>query len=71
MEKATDSGSVRNGEMNMKLKESLEKILEDAKTVADAPHTKSEKRDRILALCENTEDIIKDLSCMVCTSLKI
>lgn len=62
MEKAKNKNFRDNPDMSKKLGEGLRKILDDARTVAEAPHTKSERRDRILALCDNTEDVLQEIS---------
>lgn len=65
LEKITSKGNLSNPELNKRLAEGLARILEDARGIAGAPHTKSEKRESILALCENTEDVLQDLTCTV------
>ena len=65
MEKAKNKGFPNNPDLKKKLEEGLTKIVEDAKTIAEAPHTKSEKRERILALCDNAEDIVREISIKV------
>ena len=65
MEKAKNKNFRDNPDMSKKLGEGLRKILDDARTVAEAPHTKSERRDRILALCDNTEDVLQEISVKV------
>ena len=61
VEKLKNKNDLNNPELNKRLEEGLIRILEDAKTIAAAPHTKTEKRESILALCENAEDILQDL----------
>ncbi len=65
VEKIKGKGDLDNPELNKRLEEGLTRILEDARTIAEAPHTKSEKRDSILALCENAEDVLEDLTSAV------
>ena len=60
-----NKGDLDNPELTKRLEEGLTRILEDAKTIALAAHTKSEKRESILALCENAEDVLRDLACEV------
>lgn len=47
--------------LKAKLQEGLALILEDVRTIAYAPNTKPEKREGMLALCDNAEDIMNDL----------
>lgn len=61
VERLKSKGDFNNPELNKRLEEGLTRILEDARTIAQAPHTKSEKRETIFALCENAEDVLKDL----------
>ena len=65
MDKIKNKGDLNNPELNKRLEEGLTRILEDAKTIAGAAYTKSEKRESILALCENAEDVLRDLACRV------
>lgn len=62
VEKIKTKGDLNNPELNKRLEEGLTRILEDSRTIAGAPHTKSEKRETILALCENAEDVLQDLT---------
>ena len=65
VEKAKTKGELNSPEINKRLEEGLTRILEEARTIAGAPHTKSEKRESILALCENAEDVLHDLASTV------
>ena len=65
VEKIKNKGDLDNPELNKRLEEGLTRILEDARTIAEAPHTKSEKSDSMLALCENAEDVLEDLTSAV------
>lgn len=33
----------------------------DTQTVIDSPHTRKDKREIIIALCENAQDIVNDI----------
>ena len=65
MEKAKTKDDLNSPELTKRLEEGLTRILEEARTIAGAPHTKSEKRESILALCENAEDVLQDLASTV------
>ena len=39
----------------------FEKIVLDTKTVIDSPHTRKDKRETIVALLENAQDIVNDI----------
>ncbi|EDO37433.1 predicted protein, partial [Nematostella vectensis] len=48
-------------EAKINFQKGLERILIDIEPVIDAPQTRKEKREKIIALCENAQDIMKDI----------
>ena len=58
---AYKQSSPDDSECKIKFQKAFAKILDDVQSVIDSPHTRKEKRERILALCENAQDIMKDI----------
>lgn len=50
-----------DSESKIKFQKAFAKILDDVQSVIDSPHTRKEKREKIVALCENAQDIMKDI----------
>ncbi|XP_031559383.1 alpha-catulin-like [Actinia tenebrosa] len=48
-------------EAKIKFEQGLEKILLDVQPFINSSHTRKEKRETIIALCENAQDIMKDV----------
>ena len=58
---AYKQSSPDDSECKIKFQKAFAKILDDVQSVIDSPHTRKEKRERILALCENAQDIMKEI----------
>lgn len=50
-----------DNESKIKFQKAFTNIMDDVQSVIDSPHTRKEKRERIVALCENAQDIMKDI----------
>lgn len=58
---AYKQSSPGDSECKIRLQKAFTKILDDVQSVINSPHTRKEKREKILALCENAQDIMKDI----------
>lgn len=58
---AYKQSSPDDSESKIKFQKAFAKILDDVQSVIDSPHTRKEKREKIVALCENAQDIMKDI----------
>ena len=50
-----------DSESKIQFQRAFANILGDVQSVIDSPHTRKEKREKIVALCENAQDIMKDI----------
>lgn len=50
-----------DNECKIKFQKAFAKVLDDVQSVINSPHTRKEKRETILALCENAQDVMKDI----------
>ena len=58
---AYKQSSPGDSECKIRFQKAFTKILDDVQSVINSPHTRKEKREKILALCENAQDIMKDI----------
>lgn len=58
---AYKQSSPDDSESKIKFQKAFANILDDVQSVMDSPHMRKEKREKILALCENAQDIMKDI----------
>lgn len=58
---AYKQSSPDDSESKIKFQKAFAKILDDVQSVIASPHTRKEKREKIVALCENAQDIMKDI----------
>ena len=58
---AFKQSSPDDSECKIKFQKAFTRILDDVQSVINSPHTRKEKRETILALCENAQDIMKDI----------
>ncbi|KAJ7380492.1 Alpha-catulin [Desmophyllum pertusum] len=58
---AYKQSSPDDSEAKIKFQKAFANILDDVQSVINSPHTRKEKREKILALCENAQDIMKDI----------
>ncbi len=58
---AYKQSSPDDSEAKIKFQKAFTSILDDVQSVIDSPHTRKEKREKIVALCENAQDIMKDI----------
>lgn len=58
---AFKQSSPYDSECKIKFQKAFTRILDDVQSVINSPHTRKEKRETILALCENAQDIMKDI----------
>lgn len=58
---AYKQSSAGDSECKIRFQKAFTKILDDVQSVINSPHTRKEKREKILALCENAQDIMKDI----------
>ena len=50
-----------DSECKIKFQKAFAKVLDDVQSVINSPHTRKEKRETISALCENAQDVMKDI----------
>ena len=50
-----------DSELKIQFQKAFEKVLLDIHTVVDSPHMRKDKRADIMALCENAQDLMKDI----------
>ena len=58
---AYKQSSPDDSESKIQFQRAFANILGDVQSVIDSPHTRKEKREKIVALCENAQDIMKDI----------
>lgn len=58
---AYKQSSPDDSESKITFQKAFANILDDVQSVMDSPHMRKEKREKILALCENAQDIMKDI----------
>lgn len=58
---AYKQSSPDDSESKIQFQRAFANILDDVQSVIDSPHTRKEKREKIVALCENAQDIMKDI----------
>ena len=58
---AYKQSSPDDSESKIQFQRAFADILGDVQSVIDSPHTRKEKREKIVALCENAQDIMKDI----------
>lgn len=58
---AYKQSSPGDSECKIRFQKAFTQILDDVQSVINSPHTRKEKREKILALCENAQDIMKDI----------
>ena len=58
---AYNQSSPGDSECKIRFQKAFTKILDDVQSVINSPHTRKEKREKILALFENAQDIMKDI----------
>lgn len=58
---ACRQSSPDDSECKIKFQKAFAKVLDDVQSVLNSPHTRKEKRETILALCENAQDVMKDI----------
>ena len=58
---AYKQSSPDDSESKIKFQKAFAKIMDDVQSVVASPHTRKEKREKIVALCENAQDIMKDI----------
>lgn len=61
MEAYKQSSPGEDSECKIRFQKAFTKILDDVQSVINSPHTRKEKREKILALCENAQDIMKEI----------
>ena len=50
-----------DSEAKIGFQKAFEKIILDIQAVIDSPHIRKDKREEIVALCENAQDLMKDI----------
>ena len=58
---AYKQSSPDDSESKIQFQRAFANILGDVQSIIDSPHTRKEKREKIVALCENAQDIMKDI----------
>ena len=58
---AYKQSSPDDSESKIEFQKAFAKVLDDVQSVIASPHTRTEKREKIVALCENAQDIMKDI----------